>query len=277
MAVARSGPLWRVIFAVLLIATAASYFAYARAQFPHGGSPMGLLYGIIGWLLILLLAFFGIRKRWYRSTFGTLEQWLQSHIYLGVLVLIVLLAHTGGRFQDKVAVTTLILVGIVVLSGIFGAILYVTVPRLLTEVESNLTVDEISEQLNLYAKDMARIASGRSAPFQRIHDELIREQAPRGLAGWRLLLSRLGRRKKQDASDWARLIALAPKEEQEELRQMLVISRKRKELLLRLVFQQRYKNALEAWLYIHVPFTIALLVFAVVHIAAVFYYGRMPW
>lgn len=277
MAVARSGPLWRVVFVVLLAATAATYFPYAQKQFPHGGSAMGLLYGIIGWLLILLLAFFGIRKRWYRSTFGTLEQWLQSHIYLGALVLIVLLAHTGGRFEDKVAVTTLILVAIVVLSGIVGAILYVTVPRLLTEVESNLTVDEISEQLNLYAKDMARIASGRSAPFQRIHDELIREQSPRGLAGWRLLLSRLGRRKTQDGSDWARLIALAPKEEQEELRQMLVVSRKRKELLLRLVFQQRYKNVLEAWLYIHVPFTIALLVFAVVHIAAVFYYGRMPW
>ena len=57
---------------------------------------------------------------------------------------------------------------------------------------------------------------------------------------------------------------------------MLVLSRQRKELLLRLIFQQRYKNVLEAWLYIHVPFTIALLVFAVVHIVAVFYYGRMP-
>ena len=276
MAIARSGPLWRIVFVLLLIATAATYFPYAQKQFPHGGSTMGLAYGILGWLLILLLAFFGIRKRWYRSTFGTLEQWLQSHIYLGVLVLIVLLAHTGGRFEDKVAVATFVLVAVVVASGIVGAILYVTVPRLLTEVQSNLTVEEIAEQLNLYARDMARIASAQSAPFQRIHDELIRESAPRGLAGWRLLLSRR-RRKPQDGGDWARLIGLVPKDEQEELRQMLVVSRKRKELLLRLVFQQRYKNVLEFWLYIHIPFTIALLVFAIVHIAAVFYYGRMPW
>ena len=68
-----------------------------------------------------------------------------------------------------------------------------------------------------------------------------------------------------------------PKEEQEDLRQMLVLSRQRKELLLRLIYQQRYKNVLEAWLYIHIPFTIALLVFAVVHMVAVFYYGRVPW
>ena len=276
MAIARSGRLWRPIFFVLLIAVSASYWYYAQREFPHGGSNWGLGYGIAGTLLILLLAFFGIRKRWYRSTFGTLEQWLQSHIYLGLLVLVILIFHTGMRFHDKVAVATLILVIIVVASGILGAILYVTVPRLLTEVESNLTVEDMSDQLNQLARAMARIASGRSAAFQRIHDELTKQTTPRGLAGWRLLVSR-GRRVKQEAADWARLIALVPKEEQEDLRQMLVLSRQRKELLLRLVYQQRYKNVLEAWLYIHIPFTIALLVMAVVHVVGVFYYGRMPW
>jgi hypothetical protein len=274
MSVPNSGILWRRIFVVLLIGVSASYYFYARAEFPHGGSKYGLAYGIAGTALILLLAFFGIRKRWYRSTFGTLEQWLQSHIYLGLLVLIILLFHTGGRFNDKIAVTTLVLVAIVVFSGIAGAILYATVPRMLTEVESDLTVDELGDQLNQLARSMARIASGRSAPFQRIYDELMRQTAPGWLAGWRLILSRLRRKPQQDA-DWARLIALVPKEEQEELRQMLVVSRQRRELLLRLIYQQRYKNILEFWLYIHIPFTIALLAFAALHIAAVFYYGRV--
>jgi len=276
MAIARSGRIWRPIFFVLLIAVSASYYFYAKREFPHGGSNWGLGYGIAGTALILLLAFFGIRKRWYRSNFGTLEQWLQSHIYLGILVLVILFFHTGMRFHDKIAVATLILVIIVVASGVLGAILYLTVPRLLTEVESNLTVEDMSDQLNQLARAMARIASGRSAAFQRIHDELAKQTTPRGLAGWRLLVSR-GRRKKQEATDWARLIGLVPKDEQEDLRQMLVLSRQRKELLLRLVYQQRYKNVLEAWLYIHVPFTIALLVMAVVHVVGVFYYGRMPW
>jgi predicted membrane channel-forming protein YqfA (hemolysin III family) len=277
MAVPRSGRIWRWIFLILFIATIAIYFNYSKEEFPHGGSPIGLAYGTIGYALILLLAFFGIRKRWYRSTFGTLEQWLQSHIYLGLLVLVILLFHTGGRFNDKVAVATLVLVIIVVASGIVGAILYVTVPRLLTEVESNLTVADLSDQLNQLGRNMARIASGRSGPFQRIHDELEKQATPGPLAGWTLVFSRLARRRKQDAGDWARLLGLVPKEEQEDLRQMLVLSRQRRELLLRLIFQQRYKNVLEFWLYIHVPFTIALLLFALVHIAAVFYYGRIPW
>ena len=277
MAVARSGILWRRIFFVLILATGAHYYYYQQREYPHGGSRFGLAYGIAGFALIFLLAFFGMRKRWYRSTFGTLEQWLQSHIYLGILAFFVLLMHTGGRFNDKIAVTTLVLTFIVVASGALGAVLYMTVPRLLTEVESNLTVDEISDQLNQLGKTMARIASGRSVPFQRIYDQLMREALPGFLAGWRLIL-RVGRRKKQqDTGDWARLLALVPKEEQEELRQLLVVSRQRKELLLRLVYQQRYKNILESWLYIHIPFTIALIAFGILHVAAVFYYGRVSW
>jgi len=88
MTIARSGILWRRIFVVLLIAISASYVWYAKREFPHGGSDMGLAYGIAGFALILLLSFFGIRRRWYRSTFGTLEQWMQSHIYLGVLAFV---------------------------------------------------------------------------------------------------------------------------------------------------------------------------------------------
>ncbi len=275
MPVARSGILWRRIFIVLLLASIASFAWYSRTEFPHGGSRWGLAYGITGYLLILLLAFFGIRKRWYRSTFGTVEQWLQSHIWLGILSLVILVLHTGGRFNDKIAVTTLILVAIVVLSGVAGAILYVTVPRALTEVESNLTVEEISDQLNQLARQMARVASGRSAAFQRIYDGLIRESTPGPFAGWRLIVGKGKAKKLEGAGDWANLLRLVPREEQDELRQLLVISRQRKELLIRLVYYQRYKNILEAWLYIHVPFTIALLAFAALHIGAVFYYGKV--
>jgi hypothetical protein len=122
---------------------------------------------------------------------------------------------------------------------------------------------------------MARIASGRSEPFQRIYHQLIDESMPGWLGGWRLLVSRLGRKRGKKQTDLAPMLALVPKEEEQELRQMLVVSRQRKELLIRMLFQQRYKNVLEAWLYIHVPFTIALLLFAIIHIAAVFYFRRV--
>ena len=275
MPVVRSGPLWRRIFVVLLVVVVGAYVWYARTEYPRGGSRLGLAYGIAGYLLILLLAFFGIRKRWHRSQLGALEQWLQSHIYLGLLVMVILVLHTGGRLHDFVAVSALALAAVVVLSGVLGAILYTTVPRMLTEVESDLTPEKISDQLNQMARTMARIASGRSVPFQRIHDELVRESRPSVLAGWRLLFAGIRKRNMRTAPEWSGLLPDVPREEQEELRQMLVISRQRKELLFKLHYQQRYKNILEAWLYIHVPFTIALLVMATVHVVMVFYYARI--
>ena len=98
---------------------------------------------------------------------------------------------------------------------------------------------------------------------------------PGWLAGWRLLFSRMRRKSQQAIGDWSKMLALVGKEEQEPLRQMLVFSRQRKELLMRLMYQQRYKNILEFWLYIHVPVTIAVLVFGTVHVVAVFYYGKV--
>ena len=60
--------------------------------------------------VVIFLAAFGIRKRAYRSNFGTLENWMQSHIYLGLLAGVVLLLHTGFRFNDGIAVATFVLV-----------------------------------------------------------------------------------------------------------------------------------------------------------------------
>lgn len=277
MAVPRSGILWRRIFVVLLVAAVIVYAWLAGGEFPHGGSPIGLTYGIAGFALILLLAFFGIRKRWYRSTFGTLEQWMQSHIYLGLLVMVILLLHTGGRFHDRIAVTALALLAIVVVSGIAGAILYATIPRLLTEVESNLSMEEISDQINQLSRSMGRTASDRSAAFQMVFHELMRETVPGWLAGWRLLFLRLRRTDAGAGRDWSGMVALVPREEQEDLRQMLVVVGQRRELMLRLLYQQKYKNILEAWLWVHVPFTFALLIFSILHIAAAFYYGAVSW
>jgi hypothetical protein len=275
MPVQSSGRRWRIIALVLLAGLLASYVWYERNEgYTHGGSLMGLLYGAIALGLILLLLFFGVRKRWYRSRWGTLEGWLQSHIYLGIFTFVLILAHTGFRFQDQVAVALMIVVTLVVVSGIVGAILYKTVPRMLTEVGTNLPAEAISEEMNLLMRSMSRIASGKSEPFQRTYKRLIRETIPPPLAGWRLLFRGAG---KKSSREWSGLLGLVPESEQKELRQLLVLSRQQKELHMRLVAQQRYRNLLDAWLYIHLPLSIAMIILIVAHLWGAFYYGKMPF
>lgn len=273
MPIRRYGRRWRLIALLLFLVLAGSWVWYRKTEpFLHGGTPMGLVYGFASLGLMIFLLYFGIRKRAYRSRFGKLEEWLQAHIWLGVFSFFVIVAHTGFRFEDKVAVALFVVIVATIASGIVGAILYRTVPRELTAVQSNLSGEEISEQLNQLTKAMARIASGRSAAFQRIYYELMKESLPGFLAGWRLLLSKPGK-VMEKKGEWTDFVARVDKSEQVELRQLLVLSRQHKELHLRLLYQQRYRNVLDFWLYLHIPLSIAMIVLIVAHVWAVLVWG----
>lgn len=270
----RRAARWQVIGLAAAGLSTLSYLLYARREAPHGGSGPGIAFGAAGLALVFVLLLFGVRKRAYKSRLGTLEGWLQAHMVLGVLSALVLLFHAGFRFHDRVAVAAYVVLLLVVLSGLAGAILYAALPRMLTEVESDLTATETSDRLNQLAQSMARLAAGKSPTFQRVCRGLLAEVRPPGLAGWRLLFGgAAGREARRPAGELATALALVEAGEREELRQMLVLSRQHKELHLRLRFQQRYRNLLDVWLWTHVPLSIALLALIAAHLAAVAYFS----
>jgi|CXWL01.1.fsa_nt_gi hypothetical protein len=262
---------WTLLACVPLIA---SYVWYARRQFPHGGSAMGLAYGFLATFLMLVLLFFAVRKRWHRSRLGTLQGWCQSHVWLGLLVLLVILFHTGFRFEDRVAVAAFVCMAGVSASGAVGAVLYTLVPWLLTGVENNLAPAEISKQLNQTAHVMARLASGKSPVLQRICQTLLAAARPGWLAGWRLLWRPPDRdARSADDAVWQRLLPEVAPAEQDDLKQLLILSRQYRELELALLAQQRYRNLLAVWLYVHIPLSVALVILVGAHLGGVLYYS----
>lgn len=272
----RTAARWRFIGIVLTVLVVGSWLLVRWfTDETHGGTPAGLVYGVVAAALVALLAFFGIRKRAYRSKLGTLEGWLHSHVVLGLLVVLVTLFHTGFRFQDGLAVTTFAVLVVVVLSGVVGVVLYASVPRVLTEVQSSLGVDELSERIHRLGASMARLASGRSPAFERVYRELVETARPGPFAGWKLLLRALPGSDRRVETRRSQLVARVPPEEEEPLRQLLVLGRQRQELLLRLGWQERYKNLLDAWLWIHLPLTVALIVLIVAHVVTASYFGDL--
>lgn len=272
---------WRRWALWAFLALAATYGVYAwRVPFTHGGSPIGVAYGLLGTLAILTLLYFGVRKRSYRSRWGRLEVWLQVHVYLGLLSGVLILFHTGFRFEDRVALAAFGALLLVVASGVWGAVAYTTLPRRLTETEGDLTPEAMAEQIHQLGRTMARLAGGHSAPFQEVCSGLLAELKPERLAGWRLLFglgARIGggARVADKPAPWAAPLARVPVPEQEDLRQLLVLSRQRTELHQRLVRQQRYRNLLDVWLYLHVPLSFALVALVAAHLVAVFYYSKL--
>jgi hypothetical protein len=275
------GRAWRWI-GLLLAAAAAVPFAWERwreGAFQHGGSPLGFGYGVAAAALVLLLAAFGLRKRAYRSRLGSLESWLHSHVWLGVVVAVVALLHTGLRFEDRVAVAALLVLLAVVGSGLVGAWLYQVVPRRLTAVESDGEIEETGAELTRLSGSMARLASGRSADLRRIHQALVAETRPRRWAGWRLVFSPAAGRAARGGGGarWESLLGRVAEEERDELRRLLVLAREHRELHRGLLRQQRLRNLLDAWLFVHVPLTFALLVLLGAHVAAALYWWGVPW
>jgi len=271
----RRATRWLLTSLLLLALLVASYVRYAGSvPLVHGGTFWGVTYGVLATLLVLLLTAFGLRKRAYRSTWGTLDGWLQAHIYLGLLSVVVVALHAGFRFRDQVATAAAVALVAVVATGFVGARLYAALPRRLTRVESNLTVEEISVELNRLTQAMERLSASRSPLFARIARDLLKAARPRRLAGWRLLLA-AGAGEPEPERDRETLLRQLPEDEREPMRQVLVLYRQHRELHLRLRYQQRYKNLLEAWLYLHVPLTVVLIVLIAVHVAAVFYFGAV--
>lgn len=264
---------WRWTGLVLLVLLAATYALYAaRSELTHGGTAMGLGYGIASTLLILVLLAFGVRKRAYRSKLGTLEGWLQSHVVLGLLAMVLVYFHAGDvavGYEDRVATWAYWAMVSVVGSGVFGTLVYSLVPRLLTEVQSNLEPEEISERLNRLTASMARTASGRSRAFEAVYDRLLAEAVPGRWAAWRLLMRRPGL---HEEHRWAGLLGRVPPEEDEPLRKLLVLARQHRELHLRFAYRERYKSWLDVWLWVHVPLSIALLVLILTHAIAALWF-----
>jgi predicted membrane channel-forming protein YqfA (hemolysin III family) len=270
----RESARWRRRAYVATAALAGSYGWYAAAtDFPHGGSALGLAYGGLALAAILALLWFGVRKRSYKSTWGRLETWLHVHVYLGLLSVVVVLFHTGFRFADRVAVAAFAVLVAVVVSGLVGAIFYTSMPRRLTAIDSDLTAAQISEQLNQLARAMARLASGRSAALQRVYEGLLAEARPARLAGWRVLARARRRRRGDEPAAWAAEVGRVRPAEQEDLRQLLVLYRQHQELHARLAAQQRYRNLLDVWLWVHLPLSLVLLVLVAAHVAGALFFS----
>src|SRR5256885_5630494 len=75
-----------------------SYIIYSRRDSPNGATLVGLIYGIISFVAILLLMYYGMRKRSYTAKHWSLRAWLSFHVYIGTMTLLLVPLHAGFKF-----------------------------------------------------------------------------------------------------------------------------------------------------------------------------------
>jgi hypothetical protein len=81
--------LWAKISLVIAVLLVGSYIVYSQQTTPNGRTVAGFLYGVFGLLAMLLLMYYGVRKRTYRKNQWSLQGWLSFHCYVVVLTLLI--------------------------------------------------------------------------------------------------------------------------------------------------------------------------------------------
>ena len=239
---------------------------------PHGGTPLGYTLGTIGAAIILWLLWYGVRKRKYRSTSGTVQGWLSAHVYLGIALVVIVTLHTGFEVGWNVHTLAYVLMLAVVASGIYGAVMYLRVPRAMTDNMGEDTLDQLVLRVGDIDRDMREMAL--SLPDELF--ALVEGSVKGSRLGGSLDLLVTGRDPACPTSlairRWPelarRLTGDAAKLDKEVFGRLL----QKRELLERARRDLRHKTIIDLWLYLHVPLAMALLAALVAHVVSVFIY-----
>lgn len=274
---------------VIIVASIVLYIVDTPAIKPNGGTWLGYGLGTLGAILILWLMAFGIRKRAYKSTLGTVRGWLSAHVYLGVALVFVVTLHTGFEFGWNIHTLTYALTLIVVLSGFWGLFFYLRYPTLMGNLLSGQTLQqhgqillEIDEQcrqlaLNMPSEIQALVLSSSTGKifsryWQRFTGKNSQCETQKTINSMeKTILVKLYRRSSKNEN------VFVPVERrkidiQEKVQEIYTMQFRRLQQLNRIREYVRLKSLTEIWLLVHVPLAFALLGALIAHVVSVFFY-----
>ncbi|MGX7951564.1 hypothetical protein ACWPM1_03265 [Tsuneonella sp. HG249] len=256
----------KVALAVSLVAG----LGYALADVtprPNGGSWYGYLLGTIGVLLIVWLALLGIRKRAMTEGRWSLKAWTSAHVYLGLSLVVIGTLHTGFQLGWNVHTLAWSLMMLVIVSGIYGVVVYATLPEKLSNNRGEMSKKQMVESLAAIDRQLDAAAQ----PLPREETDLViaaLEQDPfRAGVIARLTNSYPGCRTNRALAGFSEF----PQRSADSERAYSLLQRRAAQLG-QIRRQMRLRALLDIWLYIHIPATVALLGALTAHVISVFYY-----
>jgi hypothetical protein len=259
---------WAKISAGLCLLVIVSYALIDVTPRHNGGSWYGYMLGTIGAGLILWLTALGYRKRKMTSEAWSLKAWTSAHVYLGLSLIVIATWHTGFQLGWNVHTLAWALMMLVILSGLFGVVVYATLPAALSNNRDEMTQMQMLEAIRAFDRQL-NAAAQPLPPAESAQVLASLEQDP--FAGG--IVARLTGRYANLATAAARATLTAAQGGDAEARTKVIGLLSQKEsALARLRAHLRIRALLEIWLYVHVPLTFALIAALSAHIISVFFY-----
>jgi hypothetical protein len=264
--------LWLKVALILSLLAVAGYSLIDVQPRPNGGSAYGYALGTIGVLLILWLTMLGVRKRWMTRGRWSLKSWTSAHVYLGLSLVVVATLHTGFQFGWNVHTLAYALMMLVILSGLYGILVYNMLPQELGASRSEMTRPQMIDAVMKLDRQLETAAQ----PLGHEDTGIVRLSLgdnPFGGGLYRRLSGRYPRCRTGRALAELRLrLAVSTGEQAEALESVVALLERKSAALARIRQHLRVKALLEVWLYVHVPVTFALIAALAAHIVSVFFY-----
>jgi len=275
-----------VAFAIGLVA----YITYVRASLngPSGGSVMGLIFGSVGFGMMLFATLLSLRKRFPVWRIGRAQTWMRGHLWIGLLSYPIILFHGGFQWGGPLTSAMMWIFTIVIVSGVIGAVLQHFMPRLMTQrvpmetiydqitqVQAQLLqeADELIKSMDAQAAKLglyvAAAAAGSESTAQigtspeQALDELrsVYQLSIRPYLQVRGAYRHSLNSRKNAKGMFLRLRKLVPAELKEVVDDIENVCEEKRDLDR----QSRMHRVMHGWLFIHVPLSFALIVLGAIH------------
>lgn len=297
MLIDRTHKRWAIASGAVFLIALGVYIPYSIKSVggPSGGSVIGLIYGILGFALMIFATLLSMRKKFPVWRIGKAQTWMRGHLWLGLLSYPLVLFHAGFSLGGSLTNVLVWLLTAIVISGLLGAALQHFMPRLITQRVPMETIydqiDNVQKQLlseaDALIATVARAASSNTIsidpnasgilststliaveeePLEKlksIYQERIRPYlAKRGDYSNALSL------RKNAKGMFARLRTMTPPAVKEILDDLENICEEKRDLDR----QSRMHRILHGWLFVHVPLSYALIVLGLIHAVAALRY-----
>lgn len=253
--------------AVLLVALVAVAFVY-RDRFPPATADLAFGYGLGGLALVIMLwlAWFGVRKRSYARGAGRLKGWLSAHVYLGIALIFLVPLHGGFVIGPDIHGAAYVLVLVTVMTGLLGVAFYALYPRRIAANREGLTFDDMVKRIAEVDIELRGLAPALSEAA----NDIVRSEAARlRIGGGVGILFFRPRNSSRQAQIALQRLAL----ESEAARRAELLLDRKAAMVDRMQRDVQQRSRLRTWLLIHVPLSLAALAVVVAHAVGMLVFG----
>jgi hypothetical protein len=203
----------------------------------------------------------------------TLQGWLSAHLYLGAALFVLVTLHAGFEFGWNVHTLAYVLTMVVIASGFYGLYLYLDYPQRMTD---NLGEDSLEDMI-AQIEELNETARIRALELPDELNHLVYRSRIETCLGGNFWQQISGTRSNCPTEYAIRQIQSFgqkyTKEEQPKfLRDLYSVMLRKQKLVFRAREAIKLKARMDAWLYLHVPFSMALLAAIGAHVLSIFFF-----